>query len=185
MQGRVAFAILVIKDGDPAEQVDKGDFRLRVARPVKCCRPAVVSAPKIQASKLEEVKGNRLISLGGYVQHIDSEIVDGINVSPIGEQKLAQLRIPFEAGEMERSESVDLGFVVDPVAELLCCQSFLGVLDQRFDDLLVVVEACLVEEGVTTGVNDLVYFNVGIDLQGIDQSVFAAVLADLVESHFD
>ena len=86
------------------------------------CAASVVAAPQIQASELEKVNRNGLVSLGGHMEHIDAKVVSGGDICAMFNQELTNIRVTFEASEVQRCEAVSLVFLVYPSSQLKRCE---------------------------------------------------------------
>ena len=99
------------------------------------------------------------------MEHVDSEVVLGVDICPRVDQKLTDIWIPLEGGEVEGAEAVTAVFRIDPGCHLLRGQLGAGVVQKGLDALDAVVEGALVKEGLAISVRDFANQQFFIGLQ--------------------
>ena len=100
------------------------------------CAHSMIPASNIEALFLEEIHRYGLVTLSGDMHHVDSEVVLLLNIRSIFDKQLNQINIASERCEMQGSETVIVGLVVDPLVDLLFGHCVKGSLHEFGPDLL-------------------------------------------------
>jgi len=96
----------------------------------------MIPASYIEALFLEEIHRYGLVTLSGDMHHIDSEVVLLLNIRSIFDKQLNQINIASKRCEMQGSETVIVGLVVDPLVDLLLGHCVKSSLHEFSPDLL-------------------------------------------------
>ena len=119
---------------------------------------SVVPTVQVEAAQFEKVDRDRLVTLGGHMQHVYSEIVLSVNISAVIDEVLAHVRVALEGAEVEGREAIAVVFLVYPRSDLLLGELLrLCVDDQKLQGLVIVVESALVQQRLAVGVDDVAY----------------------------
>ncbi len=157
MQRCKSIAVLIIKILHPAQQVDESDLSFGVSSPVHGCAPSIVSAAQVEPTQLEEVNRNRLVALRSHMQHIDTKVVLSVDVCSMINQKLTNVWVALERGEMQSCKAIPVVLLVDPRGDLLLQEVLrVRIVQQHLHTLRAVIKGALVNECFAARVDDLI-----------------------------
>ena len=118
---------------------------------------SVVSSVQIYTSQLKEVYRNRLIPLGGHMEHVDAEVVFGVDICTLIYEQFAYLRISFERPEMKGSETIPMVFHIYPRCHLRGSKLSACILQKFFQTGHTIVEGAIMKKRFAICIDDLIH----------------------------